>query len=446
MGFVLVGLSHRTAPIGIRERLAFSREEAGAVAGRLAALPDISEGMILSTCNRTEVIVAPRDECPEDAVVRHVRTLLSEARQIDPADLDRYLYVHAGDEAIRHLFRVASSLDSMMLGEPQILGQVKEAYLAGSEAGALGPRLEVLLQRAFAVAKRVRTTTAIARNPVSISYAAADMASRIFGTLEGRSVMVLGAGKMATLAARHLFSSGVRTVYVASRTFHHAQQLAAEFQGVPVTFDRFREHLVDVDIVISSTAAPHYVLRREDGVRFMKERRGRPIFLIDIAVPRDIDPALNELDNLFLYDIDDLQRVVDAGLEERRREAVLAESIVEEEVRHFIAQSRGRNAAPVIVALREKLHMVAGEELGRFRGKLGPLSEKQETAIREMVASLMNKVLHGPTREMKRSAAEPDGGQAIELVRRMFDLSGARDVDDPAAGSPDAPSRKERRT
>jgi glutamyl-tRNA reductase len=448
MSFLVVGLSHRTAPIEVREKLAFNREEAGEVAARLRTIPGVDEGVLLSTCNRTEVFVAPQPGLSHEAIVARVRDLLSAARAIEPRALDQYLYAHQGADAVRHLFRVACSLDSMMVGEPQILGQVKDAYAAGSEAGALGPRLELLMQRAFAVAKRVRTTTQIARNPVSISYAAADLAAKIFGTLENRSVMVLGAGKMASLAVRHLVASGVRSVYVASRTFHHAQHLAAEFNGHPVTFDRFKEHLAEVDIVVSSTAAPHYVLRKEDGQRFMKERRGRPIFFVDIAVPRDIDPSLNDLDNLFLYDIDDLQRVVDAGLEERRREAVIAEGIVEEEVRHFLAQARSREAAPAIVALRDRLHALAGEEMERFRGRLGPLSEKQEATLREMVASLMNKVLHGPTRELKRAAGNGGGGPAVELVRRMFDLEQDAEVPpgETAAKDEQQDTRRERRS
>jgi glutamyl-tRNA reductase len=448
VSFLVIGLSHRTAPIEVREKLAFNHDEACQVAARLRALPGVEEGILLSTCNRTEVFIAPQAGLSHEAIVTRVRDLLSAARAIEPRALDRYLYAHEGSEAVRHLFRVACSLDSMMVGEPQILGQVKDAYAAGSEAGALGPRLELLMQRAFAVAKRVRTTTQIARNPVSISYAAADLAAKIFGTLEDRTVMVLGAGKMASLAVRHLVGAGVRTVFVASRTFHHAQQLAAEFDGQPVTFDRFKDHLHEVDIVISSTAAPHYVLRKEDGVRFMKERRGRPIFFVDIAVPRDIDPALNDLDNLFLYDIDDLQRVVDAGLEERRREAVIAEGIVEEEVRHFLAQARSREAAPAIVALRDRLHTLAGEEMDRFRGRLGPLSETQEATLRDMVASLMNKVLHGPTREMKRAAGNGKGGEAVELVRRMFDLDPGTDAPAGDAGgkTDERETRRERRS
>ena len=288
----------------------------------------------------------------------------------------------------------------------------------------IGPRLDGLLQRAFSVAKRVRARTQIARNPVSISYAAVDLATRIFGSLQGRSVMILGAGKMADLAAKHLIAGGVRQVYVASRSLSHAQEVAARFSGLPLTLERFREQLPQVDIVISSTAAPHYILRGEDGPPLMKARRGRPIFFIDIAVPRDIDPALNKIDNLYLYDIDDLQRVVDTGMEERLREAQIAESLIEEEVTHFHSRARAREATPSIVQLRERLHGVAESELKRYRGKLGPMSEKQETVVKELLTSLVNKMLHGPTREMKQAGGRPDGGETIELVRRMFNLSG----------------------
>jgi glutamyl-tRNA reductase len=423
--FVVVGLSHRTAPVEMREKLAFTRDEIGEISSRLRSVAEIEEGVILSTCNRTEILAMPREGVAHDTVVERIRDFLSEARSLDPAELDRYLYAHRGLEAVRHLFRVASSLDSMMVGEPQILGQVKEAYSLAVQSEMIGPQLDGLLQRAFAVAKRVRATTQIARNPVSISYAAADLAAKIFGSLTGRSVMLLGAGKMADLAARHLIGAGVRTVYVASRTFHHAQDLARRHNGIPVTFDRYMEFLPKVDIVISSTAAPHYILLLEDAQRLMKARRGRPVFFIDIAVPRDIDPACNRLDNLYLYDIDDLQKVVDAGLEDRKREAVLAESIVEEEVAAFIARSRARDAAPAIIALRQRLQAVAMEEMRRHRSQLGPLSEKQEASIREMLTSLVNKILHGPTREMKRGTGTAGSAHVVEIVWKMFDLEEA---------------------
>ena len=422
MSLIVVGLNHKTAPVAVRERLAFTREEAGQVAAALRAAPGMEESILLSTCNRTEVVAATRNGCEPEAALGQIRDLLGSTRAVDPAELAGYLYSHHELDAVRHVFRVACSLDSMVVGEPQILGQVKEAYNVAAQAGSLGPRLEGLLQRAFAVAKRVRTATQISRNPVSIAYAAAELAARIFGSLEGRAVMLLGAGKMGDLAARHLLSGGAGLLYVASRSISHAQQVAVQHGGIAVTFDRFKENLKLVDIVVSSTAAPGFILFKEDGIRLMKERRGRPIFFIDIAVPRDIDPELNTLDNLYLYNIDDLQALVDAGVEERRREAVHAEEIVEEEVAHFHMRTRARAAGPTIVELREKLHALAAGELRRFRSGLGPLSDAQERELGAMMSSFVNKVLHGPTRELKRGGHQEGRGDTIDLVRRMFDL------------------------
>ncbi len=423
---ILVGLNHRTAPVEVREKLAFSREEAEAVSAGLRTLEGMEELVLLSTCNRTEVLAAAGNGIGPDTARRIIRDYLGKSRSLEPSEIDRYLYSHHGLNAVRHLFRVASSLDSMMVGEPQILGQVKEAYNVAAQAGSLGPRLDPLLQRAFAVAKKIRTQTQISRNPVSVAYAATDLAGKIFGSLANRSVMILGAGKMADLAARHLMRFGVQSILVASRTLHHARDLAQSYNGVPITLDRFREHLPTVDIVISSTAAPHYILSKDDGLRLMKARRGRPIFFVDIAVPRDIDPGLNDIDNVYLYNIDDLQKVVDSGVEERRREAVRAEEIIESEVMQFQARAGAREAAPTIVALREKIHRLAEEELQRFRSGLGPLTAEQERTLRAMMSSLVNKVLHGPTREAKKAGASPAGADAIELIRRMFGLEGPR--------------------
>lgn len=431
MSIVLVGLSHRTAPLEVRERLAFSREEIGEVATALKSMPQIEEGVILSTCNRTEVLVTPSNGLGFEPSVRMIRDFLSHARSIEAGELDRYLYAYHDLDAVRHVFRVASSLDSMMVGEPQILGQVKDAYNLAVQSTLIGPRLEDLLQRAFSVAKKVRTGTAIARNPVSIAYAAVDLAVRIFGSLENRGVMVLGSGKMADLAVRHLKGAGIGRIYVASRTFHHAQALARRHDGVPVTFDRFRDHLPEVDIVLSSTAAPHHVIRGDEGPALMKGRRGRAIFFIDIAVPRDIDPALNRLDNIYLYDLDDLQRAVDAGVEERRKEAVDAESIVEQEVERYRTRSHERRAAPTIVSLRRKFHGVAESELNRYLGRLGPLTEAQEATVRQMLGAVVNKLLHGPTRTVKRSSGEAGSAATLEVLRRMFELEDADPEQEP---------------
>ena len=423
MPLVLIGLNHRSAPVEIREKLAFSLDQAGRMAAGLTSTASFEEALVLSTCNRTEVVVSTRDGIGAGAARDQIAEILSRDRSLEPEGLSGHLYAHEGVEAARHLFRVASSLDSMVLGEPQILGQVKDAYGAAARSGALGPRLERLLQRAFRVAKKIRTRTGIARNPVSVSYAAVDLAQKIFGSLAGRRAMILGAGKMADLAARHLVKAGIGSITVASRTLAHARETAAQYGGAAITLDRFREVLPRIDIVISSTAAPHTILGLEDARRLMKGRHGHPIFIIDIAVPRDIDPRVNEVDNVYLYDIDDLQKAVEAGREGRLVEAELAEAILEEEVGRFEAAAGSRSAAPTVVAMREKLHGLAIEELSGHLGRIGPVSRTQEEALRRMLRSLMNKVLHGPTREVKRAAECPAGAEAEELARRMFDLN-----------------------
>ena len=419
----LLGVNHRSAPIEIRERLHFPREELVKALPDLAGRSSLSEAMIVSTCNRIEVIAAASSAAAASAAVLE---FLSSRRPAEVASLEAHAYSMLDLDAVRHVFRVASSLDSMIVGEPQILGQVKDAYAAAVEAGTAGPTLAALMQRAFACAKRVRTDTQIAKNPVSIAYAAAELAEKIFGTLEGRTVMVLGAGEMSELAARHLMKAGVRGVFVANRTYHKALEMAREFQGEAINFDRFLEFLPRVDIVISSTAAPHYILKAEHGPIIMKARRHRPLFVVDIAVPRDVDPALNDLDNLFLYNIDDLQTVVDAGMAERMREAAVAEEMIEEEVRSYASWIRSLAVKPTIVDLRRRFQEVAEAEMKRLRGRLGGLDARQEQAVAELVNSIVNKLLHPPTAELKRALENPNGSDLVNLARRLFDLGEAR--------------------
>lgn len=431
MSFFLIGLNHKTAPIEIREKVAFSKSEAGALALKVKALDGLEESLVLSTCNRTEVLAVTRNGYDPGATRQGILECLCAPRAIEPSVMTPHLYSHEDLGAVRHLFRVASSLDSMIVGEPQILGQVKEAYSVAVESGAIGPHLEQLLQKTFGVAKKVRTGTEISRRPVSIAYAAVDLACKIFGSLADRQVMVLGAGKMADLAVRHLIDTGARPPIVASRTIEHARDVASATGGTAIALDGFRSHLADVDIVICSTAAPHYLMNKADGVQLMKERRGRPVFFIDIAVPRDINPELNELDNLYLYDIDDLQKVVDAGREERRREADRAEEIVEAAVRRYRDRAAERVAAPTIVAMREKVREIADGELERYRTEIGAISEEQEAAIREMISSVVKKVLHGPTREIRRAGQDPGGEATLRIVKKMFDLPETEEDDDP---------------
>jgi glutamyl-tRNA reductase len=381
--------------------------------------PAAEEWLILSTCNRTEILLRTR----ETAVVpEQIRSFLLEKSGLEAARLDSVIYTLHDLDAVRHFFRVASSLDSMVVGEPQILKQAKDAHACALREGRLGTLLDGLCRRAFQAAKRVRTETDIARNPVSISYAATELAKTIFGDLTGRSVLVLGAGEMSELTLKHLLAAGAETVYVSTRHFERAVEVARGVGGEAVAFNRMKEYLERVDIVISSTAAPHALVQRADVVPMMRRRRNRPVFFIDIAVPRDIDPDVNKVDNVYLYDIDDLQRVVDENLEERRREAVRAEEIIESEVESYRRWYLGLAAGPTIAALRELLHGLRESELDRFRGRFSGLAPDDLASVEEFARGLVNKILHRPSTELKRSLSGHSTPGQVELVRRLFGL------------------------
>ncbi len=418
----LLGLNHRSAPIEVRERLYFPREELLQHLPDLVATSEVSEAMIVSTCNRTEVLASARRA--EEAAAA-VRRFIQERRPAEKDALDQHAYRVVEMEAARHVFRVASSLDSMVLGEPQILGQMKAAYAVAQEAGTIGPALSGLMQRAFTCAKRVRTDTKIAKNPVSIAYAAADLAERIFGALEEHSILILGAGEMGTLTARHLIRKGVDRVLVANRTYQDAVDLARDLDGEAINFERFLECMDKADVVIVSTAAPHYVLKADQAQGIMKARRRRPLFIVDLAVPRNVDPDLNDVDNIFLYNVDDLQAVADAGMAERQREAVRAEELIEEELRGYAAWVRSIAAQPTIVDLRRRFHEVAESELRRLRSRLGSLRPEQEEAVGNLLRSVVNKLLHSPVVELKQALRSQDGHELVILARRLFELGDA---------------------
>lgn len=419
MRLCITGLNHRSAPVEVRECLAFDARSLGQALAELVRRPGIAEGLILSTCNRVEVAVISLDgEDPRP----QVQDFLAARRGVDAGWLAPYLYHFEDGEAIRHLFRVASGLDSMVVGEPQILGQLKAAYGAAKAQGAVGGWMEAILTRAFGVAKRVRAETGIGENPVSISSTAVDLARQIFGSLAGRKVMVVGAGKMAEIAMRHLRSAGVSRIYVTNRTLERARAMAEAFEGSVVEYDRFLDALPEMDIVLTSSGAPFYLLRKDHMRRVLEARRNRPVFLIDIAVPRNVDPAVNELDNVFLYDIDDLQRVAEANLGERRKRAELAERIVAEEVERMVARLRAREVTPTIVELQERLEQLRQAELARYRSRLGPLSPEQRNAVEALTRGLLAKLAHGPISELRRQAGRPEGFQTIELIRRIFRL------------------------
>ena len=419
MKLLVTGVSHKTAPVEVRERLAFAEAVLPGALHGLISRQGILEAMVLSTCNRVEIAVTADDAADPATAVSH---FLHESRGVSPETLGPCLYSHEGREAIHHLFRVASSLDSMVVGEPQILGQLKAAYAHAKANDCLNGLLESIVSRAFSVAKRVRSETGIGQMAVSVSYAAVELARKIFGSLDGRTVMIVGSGKMSELAARHLRRSGAAHIFVTNRTYERAQELAVVFQGTPVEYSRFLSLLPEVDIVITSSGAPHYILSKDEMQRVITARRNKPMFLIDIAVPRNIEPSVNEVDNIFLYDIDDLQEVVNANLRERIKEAERAEELVAQEVDRMMARLKVQEVAPTIVSLQEQLEQIRTGEIERVRRKLGPLTEEQENAIESLTRGIVNKIAHGPISELRRHAGLPDGVHIIDAIRQVFHL------------------------
>ncbi len=419
MMFLITGVNHKTAPVEVRERLAFDPNALGPALSELRGRPGVAESMILSTCNRVEVAVLAENGYDPQAAVDD---FLACSRNVPLEAIAPHLYHYRDEQGIRHLFRVAASLDSMVVGEPQILGQLKQAYAMAKAHGALSGNLETILTRAFSVAKRVRSETGIGENAVSVGYAAVELAREIFSTLDGTRVMIVGAGKMSELAARHLHRSGARHIYVTNRTYERARELAALFDATIVEYDRFLATLPEIDIVIASSGAPHFIIRRSDMRKVIEARRNRPVFLIDIAVPRNIEPSVNELDNVFLYDIDDLQRVVEANVGERKKRAESAEEIVAAEVERMIVRLRSREVAPTIVGLQDQLEQLRQAELARMRGKFGQLTPQQEEALEALTRGLINKIAHGPISEMRRQAGRPEGVHFIDAIRRAFRL------------------------
>ncbi len=420
MDIIVLGLNHKTAPVHIRERVAFPEKEIHGPLRTVRALAGVRECMILSTCNRVE-ITAVVDE--RDTGAAAVRRFVAGHHEVPEGELAPHLYLHAGPAAARHLFRVASSLDSLVLGEPQILGQVKDAYQYAREAGTVGGVLDRLLKKALSTAKTVRTETDIARSAVSVSFAAVELAKKIFGDIEGRTAMIIGAGEMGELALRHLVSSGIREVLVCNRTFEKGVELAREFGGSAVRYEDLFDQLVVTDIVITSTGAPHFIIRGEDVRRLMGRRRHRPMFFIDIAVPRDIDPAVNDIDNAYLYNVDDLQSVVDANMAERRREAEKAEGIVEAEVAAFERWVGSLEVVPTIVALRRRVDELRRAELEKSLAKLGHLEEKDREQVGRLTESIVNKILHSPLTVLKASSETGEAATYLEVARRLFNVT-----------------------
>jgi glutamyl-tRNA reductase len=432
MRFQLIGVNHNTAPVEVRERLAIPESRLPEACKKLAEHPGIEEGMILSTCNRVEILANTKNGAGAD-----LRGFLQNYFHLDRAELDQHLYEYTEHEAVRHLFRVASSLDSMVVGEPQILGQVKEAYATARAVGAVRAQLDQLVTRAFAVAKRVRTETAVGSSSVSIASVAVDLAKKIFGNLQGKQVYLVGAGKMSELAARHLMAHGCASIFVANRTYDRAVSLAYKFKGQAIHFEDLHNTCDRADIVITSTGAPHAIFRREHGEMFLSRRRNRPMFFIDIAVPRDVDPAMNKLDGIFVYDIDDLQQAVASHVADRRKEAERAEAIVTLEVERFQARIQTLDVVPTIVSLQDHLETIRQAEIDRVRGRLGPMTPDQEMAVEALTRGIVNKIMHTPISTLKSAAREAEATTVIDLVRRLFNLQEKRLVKTPADGDRD---------
>ena len=409
MSLVLIGVNHKTAPIEVRERIAISRDDLPETTRALAAVPGVAECMIVSTCNRVEILAAVEPDAAGLAgfLQRHFG--------LDPALLAPHLYEHRDQEAVRHLFRVAASLDSMVVGEPQILGQVKEAFAVAHAAGTIGGQLEHLLQSTFAAAKKVRTETEIGSNSVSIASVAVELARKIFGSLQGRTVFLVGAGKMSELAARHLVQQGAGAILVTNRTLERARRMAESFAGQVIPFEQLYDAASQADIVISSTGAPHPIFRREHGQAFLHRRRNRPMFFIDIAVPRDVDPAMGKLEGIFVYDIDDLQAVAAAHMVERSREATDAEALIAAEVERFHQRLLTVNVAPAIVALQQQAEEIRQAELRRAQARLGSLNAEQLAAVEALTRGLVNNFLHPPMQALKQAARENDAARLEAL-------------------------------
>ncbi|MEE8330060.1 MAG: glutamyl-tRNA reductase [Thermodesulfovibrionia bacterium] len=422
MNILAIGLNHTTASIDIREKAAFDGSKLGEAIEILKTSPLIKESLILSTCNRVEIYAIVKDL---DSGIENIKKFLSDFHKVPREPLDNTLYEYSNRKALKHIFRVASSLDSMIVGEPQILGQMKDAFDFALKRKSTSVILNKLMKKTISVAKRVRTETKVGESAVSISFAAVELAKKIFDNLATETVMLIGAGEMAELAARHLINNGVKNVLVTNRTYQRAEELAREFSGRTVEFDKFLYELIHTDIVICSTGAPNYVILKEHMHKVMKDRKNRPMFIIDISVPRNIDPQINDIDNIYLYDIDDLQGVISINIQERNKEAEKAERIVDEEVEAILKWHASLSAVPTIVALRYKAETIRKEELEKIHRKLGHLKEEEIKSIESLTSSIINKLIHWPIAALKSEVEDKD--TMVDIVRRAFNLDTDRD-------------------
>jgi glutamyl-tRNA reductase len=423
MGIIVIGMNHKTAPVHLRERLSLSCEDNSRTLDEIKDISQVHEVMYLATCNRVEVVANIEDSV---SGVEQLKSFIFSHGNLSHDEMKECLYIYRDHEAVQHLFRVASSLDSMVMGEPQILGQVKDAYRHCVEHRASGIILNKLLHHAFRVAKRVRTETGIANNAVSVSFAAVELAKKIFGYLSGKKVLLVGAGEMSELAAKHLINNGVSKIIFANRTYENAVRLANDFHGIPISFDLLEEKLKEVDIVISSTGAPGYIITERIIVDALRRRKNRLIFLIDIAVPRDVDPAVEEIDNVFLYNIDNLQEIVDDNVKNRMREADKAEAIIADEVINFSNWLNTLEVVPAIVSLRNKADGIINSELEKSFSWMRDMNEEEKEKIRILASSIVNKILHDPITRLKEESQNGGADPYVAAIMRLFKL----EVDD----------------
>jgi glutamyl-tRNA reductase len=419
MNIVVVGLSHKTASVEIREKVAFAPNQMEKPLRELVAIPDVAEGVIVSTCNRVEIYATTHDVAGGMA---RLKRFLADYHHISLETLEPHLYSYHGEAAIRHVFRVASSLDSMVVGEPQILGQIKTSYGYAAEYKSSGIILNRFLHKAFSVAKRVRTETGIASSAVSVSFAAVELAKKIFGDLTDKTVMLIGAGEMCELAAKHFLNNGVRGVMVSNRTFERAERLAEEFDGKAVRFEDLFDHLHKADIILSSTGATHFIIGAKDVEAVIRRRKLKPMFFIDIAVPRDIDPKVNDVANVYLYDMDDLQGVVTSNLQQRAEEAKKAEGIVDQEIGRFFNWLSMLEITPTIVALRSRFEEVRQAELAKTLAGWKDLPPDGQKRLEALTSAITNKLLHPPTSLLKRTGQGGRTDLYVDALRQLFEL------------------------
>jgi glutamyl-tRNA reductase len=422
MKILAQGVSHKTANVDIREKLAFNGDKLEKGIFGLHKLPEIKEVALLSTCNRVEFYTCVGNV---STATENIINFLAEFHGINRTEFEKSLFSLSDSDAVRHIFRVSSSLDSMVLGEPQILGQIKDCFDFALNKKTTGVLLNKLMKKAISTAKRVRTETRIAENAVSISFAAVELAKKIFTNLSGKSFMLLGAGEMAELAARHLQNNGVTGVMVVNRTFERGCELACEFSGRAVRFEDFLQELVHADIIICSTGAPAYVLNRDQMQKVMKERKQKPVFIIDISVPRNIDPEINKIDNVYLYDVDNLQDVVDTNVQGRRAEAEKAEAIISEEVDKFSRWMSALESVPTIVALRQKADEIRKEELEKFQNRFPDMDDAKMKAVDYLATAIMNKLIHPPTVALKEDSEDRD--ELIATIKKLYGINGDED-------------------